>query len=67
MTDAQVAWLRAHPDYEIVGVTGTSEGGGITPGTERHHTTGALAADGTFERRRVKAGEILVGIRKPMK
>lgn len=66
MTNEQAAWLRAHPDYEVVGTQG-SMNGKLVAGSDRHRNMGALEPDGTFRpRTRPTGAAFLVGIRKPL-
>jgi hypothetical protein len=66
MTNEQAEWLRAHPEYEIIGTQGMSkEGGELLRGSDRHTRMGALEPDGTFRGRTRPTGDaILVGVRK---
>lgn len=46
MTPAQIKWLKEHPDYEPVGVSGVTQTGGTAQ--IGHRRRGTLNPDGTF-------------------
>lgn len=70
MTEAQIKWLKEHPDYEPVGVSGVTQTGGTAQAG--HRRRGTLDADGIFVPASTSApvhshgGAFPVGVRAPL-
>lgn len=63
LTSEQAKWLRAHPEYQVIGAGGAGQDGSMLSDARHFKKMLALHPDGRAAREKAKPPAILVGVR----